>query len=146
MSDIIRLVVIRLERGKGSVARSLQALQIQGDIRLTTCHIHDFYDDLACRFIQHRSGIYPILSGYGCARHLGEEHVGTLVAGKKLLHVIRSRPIGVMRIEPNQVGSPLPSLYMREEGRISSQTNHIGIALITRHDSSLTQSGCEAVF
>ena len=85
------------------------------------------------------------MSGYGCARHLGEEHVGTLVAGKKLLHVIRSRPIGVMRIEPNQVGSPLPSLYMREEGRISSQTNHIGIALITRHDSSLTQSGCEAV-
>ena len=102
--------------------------------------IHYLDDDLAGGLIEDAASeesVLALLTGYGLTLHGEREHVGTLVRGVELLHIVRYRLEHAEVIEPDGIGTPLPTLDVGEEGCIGGHVDDVGIALDTGHVSGL---------
>ena len=97
-------------------------------------NLHDVA--LGC-LIETSGSIETILACYSLAVLGKLQYVGTLVLAVELLNIVVGRTDRAEVIEPDEVRTPLPSLYMSEERCIGSLINHIGITLQTRHESCL---------
>ena len=73
------------------------------------------------------------MSGDGLLVLSERQHVGTHVLGKELLHVVVGCAHGAEVVEPDEVGTPLPSFLVGEERCIGGHVNHVGVALDASH-------------
>ena len=83
------------------------------------------------------TGIETILACYSLAVLGKFQHIGTLVLAVELLNIVVGRTDRTEVIEPDEVRTPLPSLYVSEERCVGSLINHISITLQTGHESCL---------
>ena len=125
-----------------SRACTLDTQQVQGNRLSLFRRVHHLHDDLTRRLVKDRGGketILSLLSCNGLATHGQRQHVGALVHGKHLLHIVAHRLERTQVVVPDGIGTPLPALHMGKERSVGSHVHDVSIALNTRHVGSLVK-------
>ena len=121
-------------------AGSLHALQLDAQGLGLGAGVDHLDDDLTSLLVEYGRGeetVLAFLTCHGLALHGEREHIGALVHGIELLDIVADRLEHAEVVEPDGIGTPLPTLDMSEERSVGGHVDDVGITLNTRHVGSL---------
>ena len=148
VEGVLTVHVVAVEGDGLGLGGAVDSLEIQRDGLGGVGGVDHLDDDLARLAVIDAGGEKSVLSGLSGDRlllHGEREHVGALVHGEELLDVVADGTERAKIVEPDGIGTPLPTLDVGEEGSVSSHVDDVGIALDARHVGSLIERGLKVV-
>ena len=131
--------------GHGALAQTLHALECHLDCALGGVGVGNLQDVVARRLVVNSRCEHAVVALERFLVLGRFENIGAGIGGIELLHIVVRSAHGGEVVHPDEVGTPLPSVDMREQRGVGGHVNNISIALQSCHERRLAECCVERV-